>query len=226
MDPDIDFKVGNVDNFFADARFHRPTNAHYEQVDFWKNRDNQVTLIADKSGKMAKVDAHFTEDNQTVHLPTDYNSYRIVFQKDKIEYDDLKPIYAWKTASDIAIFNDAEIFSYVVFMFMVEHVHLFDTANLKSLSVSVGMIECERVVVRPMFEHVRSLETIKFYGRLDLFMEMKECRVRLEAELGNGFTVKTTGFNDTIIITRNSAVKRVASDIKDTFSKWFGEKQK
>lgn len=189
-------------------------------MDFWKNRDNLVTLIPDKTGKNSKVDAHFTEDDQTRNLPVDYNVYRIVMQSQKVSAEDFHPVYDWKSANDIGIFGDVDVSVYSIIMF--RRADLFNTTNLKTFSVSVDFLGCKLIDPKPLFDHVQSLQTVKFFGKVTNMSSNEEFRERLEKELGGDFDVKATDFNDIITVSRKTSVFAGA---KEGFSKWFGRKQ-
>lgn len=188
----------------------------YEEINFWKDRDNQVSLHPDKAQKHATVNAHFNISNQLSRLPINYTHYRILFLENAtVTEEDVNAVFKWHAAKEIQLLDESGQSDIALSIF--RRVAEFNATNLESLSfVFYGKTSAE-IDVTSFFHHLPHLNTIHFYGNvfetdftdLHIFEEMLEDNQDLEMDKQ---LLEIT-------ITRKPLFRRIFNGAKNAFKK-------
>lgn len=186
--PVIETKTSNEHDFF-DAVNELSTNDDYEEMNFWKDRDNQVTLHPDKAHKQASVNAHFTISNELKNLPSTYNNYRVIFLENAtVTEADVNAIFQWHAAKEVQLLDESGQSD--VALLLSRRAREFNATNLESLSFVFHGKTCGEIDATLFFQHLPSLNTIRFFGNLfetdftdlHIFEEMVEDNLDLEMD--------------------------------------------
>lgn len=213
--PVIEAKSSNENNFFQSIRA-LSSDDEYVEMNFWKDRDNQVTLHPDKAQTHATVDAHFNISNQLKNFPSTYNNYRVIFLENAtVTTEDINAIFKWHAAKEIKLFDESGQSD--VALSLYRRVSEFNATNLESLSFVLHRKACAQIDVTPFFQHLPKLNTIHFYGNifetvftdLHIFEEMVEDNpdLKMDKQLLQ------------IVITRKPLYRRVFNGAKKFFQK-------
>lgn len=167
---DIEFKVVNPDEIFTLIKEYADAKSGYSVVDFWKDRDNHVTLS--RTWRNSKLEAVFTGANVVQQLPTNFNSYRVTLMGNAlIQKADIDAVLSWQSASDIQFYDDSDNDEFT--SALLRRVDEFKTKQLKTLALSLGYLSISMDVMQ-LFNHIGSLHTLELNASNDIYFKFSK----------------------------------------------------